>query len=131
MDELGKNILDTVQVGALATTSPDGAPLATPLHFARMDDHIIWITDKNSKHAKNSANGNRVEFVVWDDQKRAVYLKTSVKEVKEDEIEAARKSYIGKLSDFLPKLPNPQFYKAPIGELDQDYPAGNWQHYIS
>ena len=50
MDEISKNILDTVLIGALATVNRDGNPLITPLHFARMEVYIIWITDKNSQH---------------------------------------------------------------------------------
>ena len=44
MNELAKEILDTVEVGALATVDADRTPLVTPIHFARLDDSIIWIS---------------------------------------------------------------------------------------
>ena len=43
MNELAKEILDTVEVGALATVNVDRTPLITPLHFARFGNSIIWI----------------------------------------------------------------------------------------
>lgn len=131
MDKISKHILDTVQIGALATTSPDGTPLITPLHFARMDDHIIWITGADSQHSKNYAEIAPVEFAVWDEQKQAVYLKTIVLELEADEIKAAEAAYQEKLGDFRPQVDNPTFYKAPIGKLDKDFPDGAWKHYIS
>ena len=43
MNELAKEILDTVEVGVLATVNVDRTPLVTPLHFARFGNSIIWI----------------------------------------------------------------------------------------
>ena len=45
MNELAKEILDTVEVGALATVNVDRTPLVTPLHFARLGDSIVWISE--------------------------------------------------------------------------------------
>ena len=131
MDENSKNLLDIVQVGALATVNPDGSPLITPLHFARLDKNIIWITDRDSQHSKNHQNGQPIEFVAWNDQKQAVYLKTTASEVEENKLAAAEKAYQIKLGDFRPVVENPTFYKAPIGELDKDFPDGIWKHFVS
>ena len=57
--------------------------------------------------------------MVWDDKKRAVFLKTNVTELPESEKEAAMAAYKEKLADFMPRCQNPQIYVAPIGELDE------------
>ena len=49
MNEQVKQLLDTVHVGVMATVNRDRTPLATPLHFARMDDSIIWISISNAE----------------------------------------------------------------------------------
>lgn len=74
MNNTTKEILDKVQVGALATVNRDRTPLITPLHFARYkNDNIIWISDRGSRHSSNAFRNGRAEFVVWDEQKRAVF----------------------------------------------------------
>ena len=131
MDEISKNILDTIQIGALATVNPDGSPLITPLHFARFGENIIWITSKDSQHSQNHANGELIEFAVWNDQKQAVYLKTTASEIGSNELAAAEKAYRKKLGDFRPQVENPAFYIAPIGKPDDNFPDGIWKHFIS
>ena len=51
MNELAKEILDTVEVGALATVNVDRSPLVTPLHFARLDNSIVWISEPTARHS--------------------------------------------------------------------------------
>ena len=131
MNIVSQNILDNIKIGALATVNPDNTPLITPLHFARNGDHIIWITDKDSQHSRNLNNGQRIEFSVWNDQKEAVYLKTSAEQIPPDEINAAQQAYRKKLGDFVPNASNPTFYQAPIGQPDSEFESGIWQHYIS
>ena len=63
--------------------------------------------------------------MVWDDKKRAVFLKTNVTELPESEKEAAMAAYKEKLADFMPRCQNPQIYVAPIGELDEKTTTGN------
>ena len=89
MKVLAKEILDTVEVGALATVNVDRAPLITPLHFARFGNSIIWISEPTARHSENAFRNGKAEFVVWDDKKRAVFLKTNVTELPESEKEAA------------------------------------------
>jgi len=69
--------------------------------------------------------------VVWDDKKRAVFLKTNVTELPESEKEATMAAYKEKLADFMPRCQNPQIYIAPIGELDEKTTTGNWLHFIA
>ena len=131
MNELAKEILDTVEVGALATVNVDRTPLVTPLHFARFGDSIIWISEPTARHSENAFRNGKAEFVVWDDKKRAVFLKTNVTELLESEKEAAMAAYKEKLADFMPRCQNPQIYVAPIGELDEKTTTGNWLHFIA
>ena len=131
MNELAKEILDTVEVGALATVNVDRTPLVTPLHFARFGNSIIWISEPTVRHSENAFRNGKAEFVVWDDKKRAVFLKTNVTELPEPEKEAAMAAYKEKLADFMPRCQNPQIYVAPIGELDEKTTTGNWLHFIA
>ena len=131
MNELAKEILDTVEVGALATVNADRTPLVTPIHFARLDDSIIWISEPTARHSVNAFRSGRAEFVVWDDKKRAVFLKTNVAEASESEKEAAMAAYKKKLSSFMPRCQNPQLYIAPIGKLDEKTTTGSWLHFIA
>lgn len=131
MNELAKEILDIVEVGALATVNVDRTPLVTPLHFARFGNSIIWISEPTARHSENAFRNGKAEFVVWDDKKRAVFLKTNVTELPESEKEAAMAAYKEKLADFMPRCQNPQIYVAPIGELDEKTTTGNWLHFIA
>ena len=131
MNELAKEILDTVEVGALATVNVDRTPLVTPLHFARFGNSIIWISEPTARHSENAFRNGKAEFVVWDDKKRAVFLKTNVTELPESEKEAAMAAYKEKLADFMPRCQNPPIYVAPIGELDEKTTTGNWLHFIA
>ena len=131
MKVLAKEILDTVEVGALATVNVDRTPLITPLHFARFGNSIIWISEPTARHSENAFRNGKAEFVVWDDKKQAVFLKTNVTELPEPEKEAAMAAYKEKLADFMPRCQNPQIYVAPIGELDEKTTTGNWLHFIA
>lgn len=131
MNELAKEILDTVEVGALATVNVDRTPLVTPLHFARFGNSIIWISEPTARHSENAFRNGKAEFVVWDDKKRAVFLKTNVTELPESEKEAAMAAYKEKLADFMPRCEKPQLYIAPIGKLDEKTTTGNWLHFIA
>jgi pyridoxamine 5'-phosphate oxidase len=131
MNELAKEILDTVEVGALATVNVDRTPLVTPLHFARFGNSIIWISEPTVRHSENAFRNGKAEFVVWDDKKQAVFLKTNVTELPESEKDAAMAAYKEKLADFMPRCQNPQIYVAPIGELDEKTTTGNWLHFIA
>ena len=131
MKVFAKEILDTVEVGALATVNVDRTPLITPLHFARFGNSIIWISEPTARHSENAFRNGKAEFVVWDDKKRAVFLKTNVTELPESEKEAAMAAYKEKLADFMPRCQNPQIYVAPIGELDEKTTTGNWLHFIA
>lgn len=132
MDGRAIEILDTVQVGALATVNRDRTPLVTPLHFARYDEqYVMWISDRDSQHARNAYRTGAAEFVVWDEQKRAVFIKTAVMVLPEEQREAALAAYQRKLGDFMPRCQHPQIYIMPIGQLDENSTTGNWLHFVA
>lgn len=126
-----QEILDTVHIGALATVNPDGTPLVTPLHFARMDDFIVWVSANDSRHSQNIARQERVEFVVWNDQKQAVFLNTIAREAEETDHKRCLDAYQQKLGAFFPKVDSARFYVAQIGKLDDNSTTENWLHYIA
>ena len=131
MNEEVKQLLDTVHVGAMATVNRDRTPLATPLHFARMDDSIIWISNRQTRHAQNAIRTGKLEFVVWNDKKQAIYLNTTALVVpKEDEADAL-KAYSRKFGDFVPKGDEIEVYISPIGQLDENSTTQNMWHYIA
>ncbi len=131
MNETAQQILDIVPVGALATVNEDGSPLVTPLHFARFDTAIVWVSDASAQHSQNVDRTGRAQFVVWNEQKQAVYLDTTVIRVAENDESAVRATYAEKLGGFMPKFANPQFYRAELGTIDENSTTGNWLHYIA
>lgn len=132
MDKITTEILDTVEVGALATVNRDRTPLITPLHFARMGEEIVWISDRDSCHSYNAFRTGKAEFAVWDEKKNAVFLTTTVREVTDDvEKATALEAYRAKLGDFMPVVENAQIYAAKIGTLDEKTTTENWLHYIA
>ena len=131
MNTLTQTILDTVPVGALATVNRDRTPLVTPLHFARVGDAIAWLSDREARHSHNAFRTGRAEFVVWNDAKQAVYLHTTVREAREDEVAAMTEAYTAKLGNFRPQCAQPQWYVALIGQLDDNSTTENWVHYLA
>lgn len=132
MDTATSKLLDTIEVGVLATVNPDQTPLATPLHFARWNDHIIWISDNTARHSHNLAYNDNVEFVVWDEQKNAIFITTTAHEVTDQSLAAAaRQAYQDKLGDFLPGVETPRIYAAPVGQRDENSTTEKWVHYVA
>lgn len=131
MNTLTQTILDTVPVGALATVNRDRTPLVTPLHFARVGDAIAWLSDREARHSHNAFRTGRAEFVVWNDAKQAVYLHTTVREAREGEVAAITEAYTAKLGNFRPQCAQPQWYVAPIGQLDDNSTTENWVYYLA
>ena len=131
MNEEAKNLLDTIKVGAMATVKSDGTPLATPLHFARMGEAIVWISNPKSRHAENAMRTGRLEFVVWSEQRQAVYLSTTATLAEGAEREKALDAYKKKLGDFLPKLDELGVFISPVGEIDENSTTQNMWHFVA
>lgn len=131
MNEEAEKILDTVQVGAIATINRDRTPLITPLYFARLEDSIIWLSDPATRHSENVFRNGKIEFVVWNEQKQAVFVNTTAGELPEEQKEAALEAYKKKLGDFLPPMDKEQIYAAPIGKIDDNSTTQNVWHFVA
>lgn len=131
MNEEAKNLLDTVKVGAMATVNRDRTPLVTPLHFARFEDSIIWISHPESRHATNAMLSGKVEFVAWNDNHQAVYLNTGALIVDENKREAALAAYEKKLGKFVPKVDKWEVFISPIGKIDEKTTTQDMWHFIA
>lgn len=131
MSEGAKQVLDTVRVGAMATVNADNTPLATPLHFARFEDSIIWISDPDSRHASNVLRGSRVEFVVWNDSRQAVYLTTSASIIAVEKREEALKAYEKKLGKFIPSVDKWEVFVSPLGKIDEKSTTQHMWYFIA
>lgn len=131
MNETVINILDTVHVGAMATVNHDRTPLVTPLHFARMNDKVIWISDRSTRHAQNAILTGKVEFVVWNEKKQAVYLHTTARVASGETQAQALEAYAKKFGDFKPKGDAVEVYISPIGKLDENSTTQNMWHFIA
>ena len=131
MNETAKNILDTVPVGAMATVNRDRTPWVSPLHFAILDDAIIWMSSRASKHAQNAIRSGKVEFVVWNDQKQGVFLRTTALVLLEERLEEAYAVFAKKHGGFKPKSDDLEVYISPIGQLDENSTTQNMWHFVA
>jgi general stress protein 26 len=131
MNETVQSILDTVQVGAMATVNRDRTPAVAPLHFARMGDRIVWISNRTTRHAENAIRSGKVEFVVWNDKKQAVYLHTTALVASDRDEELALEAYAKKFGDFKPKGDLVEVYISPIGQLDENSTTQNMWHFVA
>ena len=131
MNEEVKNILDTVQVGAMATVNRDRTPAVAPLHFALMDDTIVWISNRTTRHAENAIRSGKVEFVVWNDKKQAVYLHTTALVASGDDEVRALEAYAQKFGEFKPKGYAVEVYLSPVGQRDENSTTQNMWHFIA
>lgn len=131
MNDTVKAILDTVPVGVMATVNRDRTPLVTPLHFARFEDSIIWISDPATRHSENVFRNGKIDFVVWNEQKQAVFVNTTATELLEEQKEAALEAYKEKLGGFLPPADKAQLYVASIGSIDDNSTTKNTWHFVA
>lgn len=126
-----RHLLDTVHVGVMATVNRDRTPSLAPLHFARMDDSIVWISSRTTRHAQNAIRSGKVEFVVWNDKKQAVFLHTTARVASGNDEVQAREAYAKKFGDFQPKGDDIEVYISPIGTLDENSTTQNMWHFIA
>lgn len=131
MDEVTKDILDKVPVGVIATVNRDRTPLVTPLHFARWDDKIVWISSPETRHSENVFRNGKIDFVVWDEHKRAIFINTTAGELAEEDQESALSAYRKKHGDFKPNLDKVQIYVAKIGDIDENSTTEIMRYFIA
>lgn len=131
MDDQVRELLDTVPVGTMATVNRDRTPAIAPLHFARLDDAIIWMSSRASRHAENAIRSGKVEFVAWNEQKQGVFLHTTAMVLPEERLEEAYEAFAKKHGGFKPKSDDLEVYISPIGELDENSTTQNMWHFIA
>ena len=73
----------------------------------------------------------KVEFVVWNDKKQAVYLHTTALVASDRDEELALEAYAKKFGDFKPKGDLVEVYISPIGQLDENSTTQNMWHFVA
>jgi nitroimidazol reductase NimA-like FMN-containing flavoprotein (pyridoxamine 5'-phosphate oxidase superfamily) len=94
LDELAREVLDTVRYVALGTIDPDGRPRVSPVYFtAHRYADLYWVSYADTHHSANLTRDGRVAGVVFDSSVapgpdvRAVYVDGSAREIPADELD--------------------------------------------
>lgn len=58
------SLLDTCEIGFMATISSDGSPIAKPLNYVRIDNAVYFHTAKEGEKIDDIKRDNRVSFTV-------------------------------------------------------------------
>lgn len=120
-------ILDQIEVGAVASFSDQTGPLLTPLHFVRFEDQIFFATSAKTDHAQNFKHNSSCQFAAWNSDKQAVYISGEVLPVTEN-LAQIKQKYQEKFGDFLPAE---DFFGLKIGQLDEKKTTKKWFHFIA
>jgi hypothetical protein len=112
----------------LATTSRDGQPWGTPLHFASDGQNIYWANSAQTVHTQNLRDNPRAfltimaEKVSDDAHTPAAYIQTTVTEIARDQVPAGIRAELGADEAMV-------YCVAEIGELDEAKSELDWQNY--
>lgn len=131
MNETAQEILDTVPVGAMATVNRDRTPNIAPVHFARLDDGIVWMSSRSTRHAQNAIRSGKLEFVAWNDQKQGVFLHTTALVLPKERHSEAFDAFDKKHGGFKPKSDDLEVYFSPIGTIDENSTTQNVWHFVA
>ncbi len=127
MNDLTKNILANNSYCTVSTVTSDGAPWATPVHFAYDLQNIYWLSHDDTIHSLNIAQDSRVFITVFDSRQTAetladrgaMYVSTHATKLIGDAALAAREVYSDRYpDDNNRRLSEWSVYCAPIGTLD-------------
>lgn len=108
-----KDMLEDVRVGCVATVDNDGAPRATPVHFAIWNNQVIWLSPAQTHHSQNIARDGTVSFVAWESPLRSIAVTTTAHAVEGADAEVLIEKYRAKLGAS-PKLDGATVYVAEI-----------------
>lgn len=116
----------------MATVNRDRTPAVAPPHFARMGDKIVRYLIGIHGYAENAIRSGKVELVVWNDKKQAVYLHTTAL-VASDRTKSLRSRLMPKNFQILSqKAICIEVYISPIGQLDENSTTQNmWYFSVS
>lgn len=123
MDDQAKQLVANVKIANLATVDADGAPRATPVHFATDGTYLYWISDRESLHSRNLAQNDRLSVSIWyypDGAAPAgIYVQTRAEMLPKGDDAAARDAYLQKFGGIPPQFAEHDFYRAAIGAPDE------------
>lgn len=115
-------IINSVQVGSLATINEDGSPWSTPLHFAIDEDRVVWLSADNMQHSTNIERDPRVSIVIWSDTEvenvKGLYIQSKASKVTGIDEVAARQLYAARFGGIPEKFVPASTYVAPLGDIN-------------
>jgi hypothetical protein len=94
LDQLARDVLDTVRYVALGTTDDDGRPRVSPVYFVpHAYADLYWVSHPDTHHSVNLRRDDRVSGVVFDStvvpgpDARAVYVVGRAREIPAHELD--------------------------------------------
>lgn len=128
MNEIAAAILAKNKYAVLSTVREDGAPWATPIHFAYDDSNIYWLSNDDTVHSINIARDNRVFLTIFNSNQissnemgdhGALYLATYATRLGGVEATEAKAIFERMHPDGKShKLGDWSAFRAPIGEIN-------------
>jgi len=92
LDQLARDVLDSVRYVVLGTTDEDGRTRTSPVYFTpyRYED-LYWVSHSDTHHSHNLARDDRLSGVVFDSTRpppetSAVYVTGTAREIPADEV---------------------------------------------
>ncbi len=129
MNEIASAILEKNNYCTLATVTPEGAPWASPVHFAHDSKNVYWLSTGSAVHSQNLEANNRIFITIFNSQQTvealgdrgAVYIESRAEKLSGDAALAARYVYSDRYSDDNDRKIGEdwQVYAAPIGTLNE------------
>ena len=92
LDQLARDILDSIRYVVLGTIDQDGRTRTSPVYFTPDGyEDLYWVSFADTHHSHNLARDSRLSGVVFDStrppgQSSAVYLTGTAREVRPDEL---------------------------------------------
>jgi nitroimidazol reductase NimA-like FMN-containing flavoprotein (pyridoxamine 5'-phosphate oxidase superfamily) len=93
LDQMARDVLDTVRYVVLSTTDEDGLTRTSPVYFTPHGyADLYWVSDRGTHHSANLHRDPRLSGVVFDSSRppgetKAVYVTGTAREVSDDELE--------------------------------------------
>ena len=129
MNEIAAAILEKNNYCTLATVTPEGAPWASPGHFAYDLKNIYWLSHGGAVHSQNLDADQRIFITIFNSQQTvetlgdrgAVYIETQAEKLSGDAALAARDIYSDRYSDDNDRKVGEDWHMcaAPIGTLNE------------
>lgn len=128
MNDVASAILEKNKYAVLSTVREDGAPWATPIHFANDENNIYWLSNDDTVHSINIVRDNRVFVTIFNSNQEskndigsrgALYVSTHASKLEGNEALEARKVFASQHEDSNShKHGDWSIFGAPFGELN-------------